>query len=72
MATQYKPTQDRLKADRFEHPAGTICYLLQGWDHGLSSNDERKTGVKHMTMTLDPNGGPPGFTVPWKDLQQIK
>jgi hypothetical protein len=61
----------KLKANRFEHSAGTICYRFLGWDYGCKSDDERATGVEHTVMTVDPNGGNPFFTVPVNDVEEI-
>lgn len=57
---------------RFEHEAGTIVYKMDGHSYGLASEDTEVTGVQHITVTLDFDGGYPGFTVPLEDLKPIK
>lgn len=53
------------------HPVGTVCYRLRGFDYGVASDDTRMTGVQHVSMTLDPEGDYPSFTVPEKDLEVV-
>jgi hypothetical protein len=52
-------------------PVGTIVYDLKGWDYGLASDDTRFTGVKHVSVTLDPEGDYPSFTIRQSDLKEI-
>ena len=52
-------------------PAGTICYDLMKHDYGLASDDTRLTGVPHVSVTLDPEGGYPSFTIVAADLEEI-
>lgn len=47
----------RLLKDRFEHPAGTVVQDYEGYDYGLSQDDERAFGF---------------FTVPAHDLKPLK
>jgi hypothetical protein len=54
-----------------DYPAGTICYGLMMHDYGLASDDTRITGVPHVSVTLDPDGGYPSFTVVAADLEKI-
>lgn len=54
-----------------KHPAGTLCYPLRGWDFGLANDDTRITGIEHKSVTLDPNGDYPSFTVRFSDLEEI-
>lgn len=61
----WEPRQSyRLTKDRFGHPAGTIVYEAAGYDYGMCRDDEQMTGEPHTSMTLDPAGGYPSFTVP--------
>jgi hypothetical protein len=62
----------RLKAARFEHPAGTVCYACVCPDYGCARDDERATGKPHRSMTLDSSGDYPFFTVPSEDLEILK
>lgn len=60
-----------LRHERFEHPAGTVVYRQSGYDYGLSNDDSRVTGIEHVTMTLNSDGGYPGFTVPVHAIGEI-
>lgn len=62
----------RLKTDRLGRPAGTIVYRAKGYDYGLASEDTRDTGIEHTSVTLDPGGGYPSFTVAWRDLEELE
>lgn len=69
------PTKYRLKSDSQLEPrakAGTIVYGIAGHDYGLASDDSRITGVPHTSVTLDPQGGPPSFTIPTDALEVVK
>lgn len=61
----------RLKADRFEHKAGTVVYPFDGYDYGCTGDDVRATGKPHTTITLAAYGGHPFFTVPTEDLEDL-
>lgn len=62
----------RLLADRFEHKAGAICYDAKSYDYGLASDDTRATGQPHVSVTLEPSGDYPTFTVAVADLERIE
>lgn len=51
---------------------GTVVYDYHGYDYGCANDDTRMTGVEHQTMTLDPEGGGPFFTMPCRDLKLIE
>lgn len=38
-------------------------------DHGAANQDSRRTGVRHLAVTIDPTGGYPFFTVGRRDLK---
>lgn len=61
----------RLLRARFEVPAGTTIYKASGYDYGCASDDQRATGVPHTSMTLEPSGDYPFFTVPNGDFEPI-
>jgi hypothetical protein len=68
-------TKYRLKRDSDLEPdakAGTIVYTLRRHDYGLAQDDERMTGFPHRSVTLDPEGDYPSFTVPCSALEKIK
>jgi len=54
-----------------EVKAGATVYDCKGWDYGVANDDTRMTGVAHQSVTLDPEGGYPSFTVPVRDLEPI-
>jgi len=51
--------------------AGTICYEFMGCDYGLSNDDTRALGIPHVSVTLDPAGGTPSFTVRKSALEKV-
>jgi hypothetical protein len=61
-----------LKDSEYGHvPAGTIVYRCTRYDYGGASDDTRLTGIEHVSMTLDPTGDYPFFTVPAPDLEPM-
>jgi hypothetical protein len=66
MTNRYKLTEDR-----FEHKAGTIVFDCYEYDYGLSNDDSRITGIRHISVTLDSDGRYPFFTVPEYQLEKI-
>jgi len=54
-----------------EYPAGTICYDFSGHDYGLAADDTRMTGIPHVSVTLDPDGGTPSFTIVATSLEKV-
>lgn len=49
--------------------AGATVYDCARHDYGLARDDSRHFGIDHMSVTLDPNGDYPFFTVPVRDLK---
>jgi hypothetical protein len=45
-------------------PAGTRVYELKYHDYGLARDDTNHTGIEHESVTMDPMGNYPSFTVP--------
>lgn len=65
----YQPQRAHvLLKEHHGHPAGTIIYHATGYDYGMASDDTRMTGVEHTSMTLEPSGDYPTFTVPYRDI----
>lgn len=67
----------RLRADRVIRgevcgKAGDVVYALKGYDYGCASDDTRILGVAHTSVTLDPAGDYPFFTVPVGDMEEVK
>lgn len=50
---------------------GDTVYALAKSDYGLSRDDTNYTGVVHVSVTLDADGGYPSFTVPQTDLKKV-
>lgn len=48
--------------------AGSIVYELRGSDYGLARDDTAMLGYECKSVTLDPEGGYPSFSVPAHDL----
>lgn len=60
-----------LNKDRFEHKSGTIVYLNTNYDYGCSSDEERYTGIEHVSVKLDESNDSPFFTVPKQRLDEV-
>lgn len=56
----------------YGHPAGTIVYKLLQHDYGLARDDTNITGIEHISVTLEEDGGYPSFTVPLDDLMEMR
>lgn len=54
-----------------EAKKGTIVYMARNHDYGLASDDTRSTGIQHVSVTLDPSGDYPFFTIPVRDLEPL-
>ncbi len=68
------PTAYRMLKDSKLEPeakAGSTVYSIRGYDYGLASDDTRMTGIKHVSVTLNPDGEYPSFTIPEADLEKI-
>lgn len=51
---------------------GQTVYPLKGWDYGCANDDTRFTQIAHVSVTLDPAGAYPFFTIPVVDLEPIE
>lgn len=51
--------------------AGDTVYYCVGHDYGTAAEDTRRLGVHHVSMTRDPDGNYPFFTIPRKDLKEV-
>ena len=60
-----------LKADRFEHKAGTVVYEWRGHDYGLARDYSYITKQPHVSVTKNADLSHPFFTVPESDLEEI-
>ena len=54
-----------------EAKAGVTVYKLLLNDYGLANDDTRLGGIKCISITLDPEGGYPFFTVPESHVEAI-
>lgn len=52
--------------------AGDTVYDCWKHDYGCASDDTRMLGIEHVSVTLDPEGDYPFFTVPKHDLEAIR
>jgi hypothetical protein len=50
---------------------GTTVYECSRFDYGIARDDYFGSGVPHLSVTLDPNGDYPFFTVPMRDLEAV-
>ena len=71
MIKKYKVLQANRAADR-EVKSGDIVYYAIYYDYGLSSDDTNYTGIEHISVTRNEDGGYPFFTIPLRDLKEIK
>jgi hypothetical protein len=64
-----------LRADRAANKDiknGDIVFNSMMHDYGCSNDDTRYTGIEHISVTLKEDGSYPFFTIPIRDLQEIK
>lgn len=64
----------KLIADSVSEPKakiGDIVYTCAYNDYGLSADDTRATGVRHISVTFESNGEYPFFTMPITGLEEI-
>lgn len=63
----------RLKTDSqiTDAKAGDIVYDCLYADYGVANDDTRILGYRHISVTLDKDGGYPFFTHPLRDLEEM-
>lgn len=63
-----------VRADRAASPVdvGATVYRCASYDYGCANDDTRMTGVQHVSVTLDPTGAYPFFTIPTEDLSPLR
>lgn len=71
MTKEYVLTEDHSLGDT-TYNRGLTIYRAEKYDYGLASDDTRMTGIEHWSMTLDPAGGYPTFTVPVNKMRENK
>jgi len=67
----YRVTRDReIRGDVFAR-AGDVVYRYAGYDYGLASDDTFYEDMEHISVTKDPAGGGPFFTIPRRHLEAL-
>lgn len=61
--TQYLLNRD-LERGNNTYSKGTVVYMYDGYDYGLSYDDSQVSGDPHISVTLNKNGSAPFFTTP--------
>lgn len=69
---KFKVIVKRVLRDIVYAEAGDIVYEQSVHDYGLASDDTRHTGYPHISVTVNSDGAYPFFTVPVRDLEEIK
>lgn len=72
MRKAYRLLKDRELGGTVYGRAGDMVHALRGWDYGLAGDDTRLTGTLHVSVTHDPDGDYPFFTVPVSDLEETE
>ena len=70
MSERYVFVKDWERGDSAFRPGDVVthCHLAT---YGLCSDDAHATGIGHMAMTLDSDGGYPFFTVPINVIEPL-
>jgi hypothetical protein len=55
-----------------EVKVGDTVYEAQMHDYGLARDDTRHRGFEHVSVTFEEDGGYPFFTIPLRDLKEVK
>lgn len=69
MVKKYILSHDRELVTSY-YPAGTTVYEFLHTDFGLSEQESQFYGFEFVSVTLDPNGNYPSFTVPVAHLKE--
>lgn len=64
----YTLARDRMIGDTLMAKAGDTVFDCRVSDYGCARDDTLALGIEHTSVTLDPDGGYPFFTVPVRDL----
>lgn len=64
MLTRYRVLDAPPLPEHVSVKPGDLVYRLRSYDYGLASDDTAATGVEHISVTLNPHGGYPSFTIP--------
>lgn len=60
---------DRVLHDEVKGKAGDTVYMLKQHDFGCAREDTEETGIEHISVTHNPNGGYPFFTVSINEVE---
>lgn len=64
-----------LRRDRAADTISTtteFVFKCAGYDYGCANEDTRRLGMAHISVTFDPTGAYPFFTIPLCDLEVVK
>lgn len=68
----YTVLHTRTIRDEVMAKAGDTVYATTMHDYGLASDDTRITGMQHISVSLNPKGAHPFFTIPVAHLRNIE
>ena len=69
MQPAFKVLNQRVLHGKIEAEPGDTVYRCKGYDYGCASDDTRILKIKHISVTKDPEGPYPFFTIPVHDLE---
>jgi hypothetical protein len=72
MIKRFKVLKDRVLGGKVQAKAGDIVYDYLSHDYGLANEDSRILGIEHTSVTNDPDGGSPSFTISVFDIEEIR
>lgn len=70
MTKQYIINRIERCADAAVKPVERV-YEFTAHDYGCSNDDTRIRGIPHITLTRNPSGGYPFFTIPLEDVTEV-
>ena len=62
----------RLKNRRLGFPEGTLVYSCKVYDFNLAEEDTQESGLYHLSVSTNPGGGYPVFTVQPNELDIVE
>jgi hypothetical protein len=68
--TSYTVLKDRIIDGEVLATKGSTVFQCWETDYGLSQDDTVTFGTMHISVTFDPDGGYPFFTIPLEDLKK--
>lgn len=67
----FKVLTQRVLGGEVKAEPGDTVYRCKGYDYGCASDDARLLGFDHISVTKDPTGAYPFFTIPKRDLEPL-